>query len=997
MYVDRSAAVFLALGAALVGACFTQSTLASAETAPEDKVLAEVVITGSRLATTTGFDTPTPVTTLEAEALTAAVPNNMGEALSQLPSLAGSIQNTTSGQGSANSQTNGQNLLDLRNLGPERTLILLDGQRMGVTNVVGSVDINIIPQSLVKRVDVVTGGASASYGSDAVAGVVNFILDTQFEGLKVDANYGQTTYNDAENGKVSVAFGKQLSDRARVIGGVEYFRLNGLKWGEDTGRDWHTHPTMSVANAAGAQPRWLLIPDARARFGSFGGTITAVQTPNAANTAFPNCTAAACTALVNNEFLPGGATAPLAQATNVFGNNAYVSGGGGSIANQAFAPKKAERKGLFLHGEFDVNDNVTLWGQGSYNASDTFNQAQVLQTQTNNQFRIYEDNAYLPAALRASLGSVAGTQSFNLTRYSRDMGFNEVTGNVEVSRFAAGVKGSINDRWSYDTILGYQDTHQDLDVRTAIMRNLYAAAEAVVHPVTGQIVCRSQWYNTAGVFVPGGTGMDPGCVPMNLFGDGAVSQAATDYVMGLNTADIDLRQSTFDANLRGDFGDGISLGAGPISFATGMNYRRLTALRKVDPLSAIYKDGTGIRGFPNISGTYGGYSYYNPSPVSGRVTVTEGYVEFGVPLLRDVPAIQALSATLAGRMTDYSQSGVKDMWKLGLNWTVNDSVRVRGTVSADTRAPSVIELFNTAQVSRGTYTLPASNAPVTFTGAGQNIAIGNPNLEPEDAKTYTAGIVFSPAFLPEFQASVDWYKIELLGSIAAPDSQDILNRCYAGDQAYCAMFTVNGQPATTTTGIGPNDFVAVTNALMNQADDTYTAGIDFETSYRTALGAGDLDLRLTGNYLLDQHGPDIGCAAGARGRTEDLVGAIGSSCGIYPKIRARVSAKYDIGRFGFYIQERYIHKGMRNPNFVTGVDISDNSVPAVSYTDMTLTVGLGAWLDADGEIYFNVTNLFDKDPPPTNSTAGRSWIDPTEEEIYDLLGRRYLLGARFKW
>jgi iron complex outermembrane recepter protein len=215
MLTYRSGVVGLSWLLALAVPVGAQTAADEADDGAEE--LQEVIVTGTRLAT--GFDTPTPVAVLTTEDLQDAVPNNMGESLAQLPSLAGSVQNTTSGQGSANSQTNGQNLLNLRQLGSDRTLILLDGQRLGVTNVVGAVDINVIPQNLVRRVEVVTGGASASYGSDAVAGVVNFILDTQFQGLKVETNIGQTAYSDSQNGKVSVAFGKHLSSRARVISG----------------------------------------------------------------------------------------------------------------------------------------------------------------------------------------------------------------------------------------------------------------------------------------------------------------------------------------------------------------------------------------------------------------------------------------------------------------------------------------------------------------------------------------------------------------------------------------------------------------------------------------------------------------------------------------------------------------------------------------------------------------------------------------------------------
>jgi iron complex outermembrane receptor protein len=942
----------------------------------------EVIVTGSRL--TTGFDTPTPVTMVAVEDLRSAAPNDIGESLTQLPSLANSVVNTNSGSGSANSQTNGQSLLSLRGLGSDRTLILVDGQRMGVTNVVGSVDINIIPQSLVRRVDVVTGGASASYGSDAVAGVVNFILDTQFEGLKAEVNFGETTYNDVPQGRAALTFGKHFGDRTRVLGAMEYFRLKGLQWGEDTGRDWHTNPIMTVAT--GGAPTWLRIPNVRSRWGTYGGTITAVTGCATGTAGDP------CRALVEKQFLPGGAIAPLAPTTNAFGNNAWVTGGDGGYANNAFAPTRSERKSFFLHGEFDASEHVTLWGQGSYNASETFNQAQVLQLQTNNQPRIFEDNAFLPAAVANVLLADPGQDSFTLTRFARDLGFNEITGNVFVTRFAGGLKGKLTDTWSYDANIGYQDSHQDLDVRTAISRNIYAAVDAVVNPANGQIVCRSTIYATVTSTTPvaGGTGMDPGCVPQNLFGDGAPSQAAMDFVMGLNTADIDIKQSTADLNLRGDFGDRISVGAGRISFATGLNYRRVTASRVPDALSAIYKNMTGIRGAPNIDGTYGGYSFNNPSYVSGEVDVKEGYVEFGVPLLRDRPGVQELSTTLAGRVTDYSQSGIKRMWKLGVNWTVTDSVRLRGTISADTRAPSVIELFNTAQVSRGTYTLPDTG----LQGSGQNISVGNLTLAPEDAKTYTAGVVFNPRFLPGFQASVDWYQIDLLGSISAPDSQDLINRCYTGEQEACSFIKVNGQSVTTTGGYGVNDFIAVTNQLRNEPTDSSSAGLDFDVAYRMSMGAGNLNLRLTGLYLLKRYNPDSGCVAGALGKTTDFVGAIGD-CGNNPKIQGRLSARYGLGRFGVYVQERYVDGGLRNPNYLDGVDISDNEVPAVWYTDLDLTYKLSDAGSSGSDVYFNVTNLFDKDPLWTDSTRGNSWV--RQGGPYDFLGRRYTLGARYKW
>lgn len=952
------------------------------------EVLEEITVTGSRLASS-GFDTPTPVTTIDAAALAATVPNDVGEALSQLPSLLGSTKGNTSGMGSVGTQTNGQTLLNLRSMGSSRTLVLLDGLRLGVTNVVGSVDTNIIPQTLIKRVDVVTGGASASYGSDAVAGVVNFILDTQFEGLKAEANYGQTRYSDNQNGKVSLAFGKHINDRLRVVGSAEYYRNHGMSWGDDVGRDWHTNPTTAVANAPGQQPSWLLIPDARSHYATFGGTITNVYSGVSGAAA---CTAPGCQGLLNQHFLGDGSLAPMIAGMNVIGKNAFVSGGSGSVVNQSFSPSRVERYGAFLHGEFDLADRVTLWSEGGYNANETFNQAQVFQMQDNNQPRIMEDNAFLPDAVRATLAAVPGMQSFNLTRNARDMGFNEVTGSDYVTRLALGAKGSVTDRWSFDTAAAYQDTHQDLDARAANMRNFFAAVDAVVQPDSGEIVCRSQWYQ-GNAFMPQGTGLDPGCAPLNLFGDGAASAAATQFVMGLDWANISLKQATFDFNLRGDLGERLSLGAGPIRIAAGVNYRNLTADRDVEPLSVAIKDATNVRGFSNIAGSTGAFSYYNPTPFKGSTNAKEGYLELGIPLLRDLPGVKNLSTTLAGRLTDYSQSGIENTWKWGLNWTVNSSLRVRGTISADARAPSVIELFDAGTATRGTYSLPPDNR----LGVGVTISKGNAALAPEHARTYTAGFVVSPSALPGFQASLDWYKIQLLDSISSAGPQGTVDRCYAGDQSYCAGITIDGSAVTTIPSSVTNaNFIQVISTLRNFPSDVYTSGLDLAAAYRIQAGPGTLDLQLLGQFLLQQYNPNSSCAAGSLGRATDFVGVISTECGAFPRIRSTLSARYDIGNFGIYAQERYIGGGELNPNYVTGVDISNNDIPSIMYTDLTLTYRVSDVLNGDGEVYLNALNLLDKDPPPTNSGRGRTWIDPTIMSLYDVFGQRFVVGVRFR-
>lgn len=965
--------------------------------AAADRNVNDIVVTGSRLAT--GFAMPTPVTILSGEDLQKTSASSLAESLRQIPSLSNSPLATNSASGSAIAQTNGQSLLNLRGLGSNRTLVLLDGYRIGVTNVVNSVDINIIPQGLIRRVDVVTGGASASYGSDAVSGVVNFILDTKFEGVKLEASSGITTRGDAGNWHVSAAVGKQFGDRARIIASADVFRLKGIPYGI-TGRDWFDFPVGQWPNpVAGATPSSLTLAGTRSSNAGYGGTITAVS-------GCPTGAAGAnCRAFAGQQFLEGGSLAPFNKGQ--FAGQQFAVGGDGAIVTNGLTPD-IERESLFAHAEFDVASNMTLWVQGIGARNYTWNEAQVPVSNLTTPFRIFEGNAFLPAQVAAAFAATPGTQSFTLSRYSLDMDRVTVRGLSKVLRGSAGIKGALGDSWSFDSAVAYQSTRQELDIYNTVQRNLYAASDAVRNPQTGQIVCYSQFFTPAGVFVPGGTGQDPGCVPLNLFGRNAVSQEASDYVMDWNTADIALKQTSADLNIRGNFGDRFKLTPDPISVAMGAGYRRLTADRQVDAQSDINIDFTGLRvcsptsvpactgnltSYPaRLQGRYGGYQYYNPSPLSGEVTVYEVYGELGIPLIQDRPFFQSLAATLAGRYTHYSQSGWEPMWKLGLNWTVSRDLRFRATYSADTRAPSVLELFDTATVSQGRNRVPCSTCAGGVISSGQNIALGNENLSPERARTLTAGVVLSPQFLPGFQVSLDYYKIKLRDAIVRIGPQNIVDQCAAGDQVFCSQIQVNGQPITSTANVGVNDFVVVFDRSLNFARET-TSGLDFEAAYRREVGAGNLSLRFTGNYALEARVAG-GCSSI---RNVNLVGHIascGNTNGAFPRVRARLAANYEAGGFGIYLQERYISGGKKDPALVEGVDISENDVPATFYTDLNLSYKLPKTFGGTSELFLQITNLLDQDPRPT-LIRSRSWIEPSDLNLYDALGRRFLVGIRF--
>ena len=937
----------------------------SARTHPVLDVLEEIVVTGTRLGP--GAKVPTPVTSVSADQLALVSPNDIATGLAQAPALGDSILSTQAGSVSGAAGTNGQSLLNLRGLGVNRTLVLLDGQRIGTTNMSDSVDINMIPQSLLKRVDIVTGGASASYGSDAVAGVVNFVLDSAYEGFKADVSAGTTTYGDATNGNMVVAFGKSFGDNFRLIAGANLFKEGGVGL-PPTGRNSNDNAFFGYPNpVAGASPTFLVEPDARSSIGTYGGLITGVK----------GCTTAACQALVNQQFGPGGALEAFQQGANP--GAAYASGGQGANVVFGISPK-IDRENALVRAEWDVNSNLTLFSEGLFNRTYTSLDGQYPYQTGAVQFTIFRNNAYLPASVAAVFAANPTLASFTMGRFSHDLG-DETDDTLEkVGRLVVGAKGNINGRWTFDTAVTEQYTVNDLDVQETINRNLYAAADAVVNPATGQIVCNSTLQ-----------GLNPGCVPINLFGAGSPSAAAMNYVDGLNRGDTTFKQTGFEANLRGDLGDRFNLGAGPISVASGVAYHRDSADRHVDPLSDIYTDCTGVRGCPTtLAGRYGGYQFYNPGPLSGSTNATEAYAEIGIPLLKDLPWVQSLDADLAGRETYYSISHLQDTWKLGLQWALNSSIRLRGTSSQDVRAPDVLELFSSPSTKVSFDLFPYSTAATTTRVSAVNATVGNPNLLPELAHTSTAGIVLTPSWASGFQTSFDYYKIKIDHAIESLASQGVVDGCGQGIQADCHFITVNGTPITSITQItAATTGLVVTGPTQNVGVER-TSGLDLESVYTRSLWAGSFTARAIGNYLLTEDQPIAitGCAQ------TSIVGAIGGCLGAngYPRWKGNLSLQYDTQHYGVFVQERFIAHGRADPWDVVGVTVNRNYVPMVEYTDMTLSYTPPVF-HGSGKVYFNVTNLFNRNPPVT-IISSLAYDAYTSYDVYDVLGRRFNLGFR---
>lgn len=905
------------------------ASIGQPDEADADRETSEIVVTGSRLQS--GFNSPTPVTAVSSEQLKEASPTNLADALNQLPvfndSLKTSNPGTTPGTGNS-----GQNLLNMRGLGANRNLVLLNGNRFVATNFTGSVDINVLPQALVKRVDVVTGGASAAYGSDAVSGVINFVLDEDLEGIRAELQSGVSTRGDLPSYGGSVAFGTSFADdRLHLLGSFEYFRQDGIRADEATGRRWFDIAAGQYP-VPGASTGVTVVPDIRSSRGSYGGLVTSGPLKGIA-------------------FFPGGVLGTFDYGN--FTSSSFQSGGDGPRVNIGFAPDQL-RYNAFLRAAYDVSDNVQVYAEGTYAYSHTNLGAFVIShVGGSNNFRIFRDNAFLPAPL-ATLMDRNAQASIVVGRFSSDFPLVEIENFAKVYRGAAGFRADIGNGWKLDGSASFGLT--DLELREnnlTINRNLYAAVDAVRDPA-GNIVCRSTL-----------AGLDQDCVPLNLFGTGSPSASAIDYVTADGVAQLRLEQYVAGLTISGDLGDSLSFGAGPVSVAAGIEYRKEKARQETDAISQTTTSITGIRGAPAAqAGRPGGFNLYNPLPFSGSYDIKEGFVEIGVPILKDSALGRSLNLNGAVRYADYSQSGGVTTWKLGGEYEPIDGLRFRATRSRDIRGPSLVELFD-----------PGRQATLNSIYGGQAVqtrffTAGNQNLRPEKADVLTFGAVLRPAFAPGFQFSVDRYVVKVKGAIDFLLPQQEIDACDAGNAFFCNLITEN--PDGTITVMGPNLNLAVQKA----------AGIDFEAYYSRPVGGGTLSLRALATHHTSAH--RIATGSGP-------ISSLGQPD--TPKWSANFQARYSTDDWALLVQQRFIAASVFNADNVEGVDTNLNHAPAVWYTDATLTFDIAAFGQKQ-QLFLSVNNLFDRDPPiATNDPS--SFSSPTSS-AYDPVGRYFNVGVRFR-
>ena len=953
--------------------------------APSVEAGEEIVVTGSRIRRP-DFDSPSPIISLGAATIQQSGTTNLTDFLSGFPALQGSQTSADNSGSGAGIGGTGLNLLDLRNLGTERTLVLIDGRRH-VASVPGSqaIDINSIPVDLVERVDVLTGGASAVYGADAVTGVVNFVLKKNFEGVTARAQAGISEYGDAGKRLFGVTVGKNFADgRGNVAIAYEY--------GEESRLESRDRPWLTGSNAVGfyRNPN-----DPEFKPGYTGGASNGIPDRIPTRDVRYNDTAREGGIDVDFDGAPdyivnsAGQLVPFDIGTVV--QPGYSTGGNATRVSDYANDLLPEIKRHVVNfiGHFDVSPALTLFADVKYANNKAFS---LGQPSFDYYLLIQDDNPYLPAALRGNGGVL-------LTRDNFDIGQRGESIERETFRSVVGARGNVSSNATYE--ISY--TFGQSNIRSQYINDVYddrflAALDAVRDPATGQITCRANlvpnWTPdqpyASGRYTGAPVTFKPGeCVPLNLFGENVASPAAFNFVRA-NTLDRSrLRQHVATAALSGDFGQLFKLPGGPVGFAVGAEYRKEESRFIPDAIAA-----QGLT-FTNALGRD-----------EGSFDVKEAFGELNVPLLRDVPFFHRLEFGAAARLSDYSTIGNTTTWKVDGTWSPVRDITFNGTYSKAVRAPNIGELFGAlsqtfafitdpcdrAELQNGTQyrvancqallsQLGVANPAAYEDGRSTNIpgfSGGNRNLREEEARTWTAGVVFQPRFVPGLTVRADWYDIELSNAINTVTATQLAQLCVDQptlNNQFCPQLTRTRTPSATA-AVG--NIVSFTVAPQNVARFS-TAGLDLNLNYQVETASvGRFNLRVIGNYL---HRLEFIGTPGA-----DVTNRRGESGFRSPKYTVNADLTWQLGAVTLNYGLSWFDKTRRFSNQVTDNN-PDIVAPEYLYVKELWQHDIFASVDVTDRFQFfgGVNNVFGQKPELATDTYPVASV-----------GRYIYAGARVK-
>ena len=924
---------------ALAVGLYSLPTVLSAQVEEAAEMVEEVIVTGTRLRED-GFEAPTPVTVTPIEDLRLSNPTNIVDALQELPQFIGS-RSFNSGGKAGISNGRGQTL-NLRNFGAQRTLIMLDGVRMPPTTYTGFVNSEVVPQMLLERVDVVTAGASAAYGSDAVAGAVNYIIDHDFTGWKVESSAGISRHGDSFDYRAGIAGGFKVGERGHLLFSVERFETDGIKM-KDRGSQGTTSYIAAGKNPGGGPPgtagnplvihenaRWVIISDGGH---ALGGPLVGTYFPRA------------------GEFRAFDFGTPTGSGASV------VGGDGTALQIDQTITEDAASNQAFFRLDYDF-DQVRAYLMGMYSI------AEVDVTSGFNYFdfgqAVFSGNPFIPGALQERM-TAEGIDVFYINKYVTDSPLSPARDDTDHYTIMLGLEGDFGERftWNLNYGRGVSDQFAE-EIDTPELRKFHAAVDAVVDPATGQTVCRVDLTHP---------GLYPGCVPFNVLGVNAASAQAVDYIHGTGRYDTETTLDQVSVSLQGNLFD---LPAGPLSFAVGGEYRAQDFKMRSNTDPAVFRPSTGLRSLADGAPRFW---FATRASADADLNVKELFAEVNLPVLGDMPMFHSLDVNGAVRRTDYSTSGAVTTWKAGGTWRPVEDVLFRLTRSRDIRAPTLFDLGQSGAAGRSTLNDPQTNAGgVVLTAGG-----GNPNLAPEEADSLSFGVVVQPTFAPGLSLAIDFFDLDLEGAIATLSTQNVVDQCFfsGGDDPICGQI----QRPISATDTSSANFPTLVLSGPTNSSLIDTKGLDLEVSYTTEVGAGTVGGRLFLTYIDEyktQASPFL-----------PVVEQAGTN--LIPDLKAHLQIHYTRGPWSLLLQERMIGEITlgQKPNAIW----DEPNVSAQYYTDVT---GSHTWNRSDDssvQVYASIRNLFDNKPPLVPNTAAPRYNFPTLA-FYDVVGTMFTAGVK---
>ena len=993
----RAGSAPLVLGVALLAApAFAQDTTSDATT---DSANPDIVVTGS-LISNPNLEQASPVNVIGQEQMELRQANVAEQLLRELPGVTPSI-------GSAvNNGNGGSSFVDLRNLGSNRNVVLLDGARLTPAELQGRFDLNNVPLALIERVDVLTGGSSTTYGADAVAGVVNFVTRRNFSGVEINASNQITERGDGNTFRVDATVGANLDDgRGNVVLSIGYQESDAVYQGA---RDFGRFAISSTSGAGGGSG--TSIPT-RFSLGSIG-----TRQVNAAGTAF-NPTSA-YTAYNFNPF------------------NIYQT--------------PFERFNIYGAANYQISDAVEIYTRALF-SKNTVSTIVAPSGVFGSPVTLNLNNPFLTDALRTSFCDGNGISAADCVAAANpnlrpgDAAYREVATNLSRRTEETGPRQSDYSTTYFDYRLGFRGGITD-SIRWDVFGS-YGQSENIQRTSGYVLTSRA----TQSVLATSTTEcLDPsnGCVPVNWFGpqgNASFTDAARDFLTESSSIAVKMTMAQARATISGDFGVAVPMANDPISFAVGGEYRQYTATQASDTLAQ--------------GGDLGGFGGAAPN-INGGFDVYEAFGELVMPIVQDRPFFHDLTLEAGIRYSSYNVDSPLSpgynttTWKVAGSWAPVEDIRFRANYARAVRAPNIEELFgpyNTLLTNLGdepcatlnddgetfrptpTGTLRAiclaQGAPASSIGsigvptAGQVNYTGGGNLQlrPEVARTWTVGAVFEPRFAPGLSLSVDYYHIKITKAISAPTPDDAIQACFgaptgvdadgnniwspaAGAENSVACTVIRRDPLTGGLS-GDQNTVPGLYLPTTNSGTLETSGIDVSLGYRRDLGFAELNLAGQLNWTEQSKFQAI---PGAINR--DCVGYYSSNCGQpIPEWQWSLRTTLAFSSFDLSLLWRHIggteyepglgelYEGQLKPSTgdVAGQSVNFNRIKATDYFDLTARVPVSDNLT----LTLAVQNLFDKDPPLVGGEAGSTTYNSgnTFPSTYDTLGRRYTASVRLRF